>query len=75
MNRPQIIINALKNENGPFFLGLPERWLDNPTFRCEGGHVMKYYIKSERLGYNACPTCEQPVWTTFPEDLGVNSCE
>ncbi len=68
MNRPQIIIDALKNENGPFFLGLPERWLDSPTFRCEGGHVMNWYIKSERLGYNACPTCEQPVWTTFPED-------
>ena len=41
INRPKIIENALKNENGPFFLGLPERWLDNPTFRCEGGHVMK----------------------------------
>ena len=66
--RPQIIIDALKNENGPTFLGLPERWLDNPTFRCEGGHVRTWYIKSERLGYSACKKKKKMVWTTFPED-------
>jgi len=66
--RSPTITAALKNENGPFFLGLPERWLDNPRWRCENGHVLRWYIKSERLGYNACSACESMVYLTYPED-------
>lgn len=68
MSRPEIISTALKNERGPFFLGIPERWFDNPTYRCVNGHVMSWYIKSEELGRPACPSCKGQIWTTFPED-------
>ena len=72
MSRPQIIKDADAKEIGERFMGLPVRWLDaKPVlFRCENekGHVSRWYVKSERLGYNACPACEKPVWTTFPED-------
>lgn len=65
---PQIIIDALKNENGPFFLDLPERWLDDPHWRCENGHVSRYYIKSEELSSNICVECRGVVYLTSPED-------
>lgn len=72
MSRPQILIDMDAKEMGERFLGLPVRWLDaKPVlFRCESdkGHVSRWYVKSERLGYNACPVCEAPMWTTFPED-------
>lgn len=50
-----------------FFLGLPERWLDEPRWRCLNGHVSRRYLKSEEHG-DLCLACEQPVRLTFPED-------
>lgn len=66
--RPTIITDFLKNENGPFFLGLPERWLDEPHWRCENGHVSRYYIKSEELSSGICVECRSKVYLTSPED-------
>jgi hypothetical protein len=66
--RPIDIIEADQHESGPRFLGAPERWLDDPTWRCENGHVSKRYLKSERLGRSACLECEGHLWLTFPED-------
>jgi hypothetical protein len=72
MSRPQILINMDAKETGERFMGIPVRWLDSKPvlFRCENerGHVSTWYVKSERLGYNACVECEKPVWITFPED-------
>ncbi len=50
------------------FMGLPDRWYERPTFRCCNGHVSLRYLKCERLGYNACLECMEPVVLTFPED-------
>ena len=67
-NRPEVIEDALANEAGPKFMGIPERWLDNPHWRCENGHVSKHYLKSEALGRAACLECMGRMWITFPED-------
>lgn len=57
-------------EGGPFFLDRPERWLDDPHFRCENGHVSTMVLKSEALGRDACLAggCRAPLHLTFPED-------
>ena len=54
-------------ETGPIFLNLPERWLDDPTWRCLKGHISKTFLKSESKGI-LCLTCGHPVVLTFPED-------
>lgn len=68
--RPQVIADADAREEGPRWLGLPERWMDppGPRWRCANGHTSGWYIKSEELGYSKCPCCDSPVWLTFPED-------
>jgi hypothetical protein len=68
MSRPQVIIEADEKETGPRFMGLPDRWYDNPTWRCENGHVSKRYLKSEKYNGNVCLACFSSVWLTFPED-------
>ena len=72
---PQIIkdaLNAAKAAGEEFFMGLPDRWYESPgpKWRCENGHVTTMYLKSERLGYNACLAggCNKPVFLTCPED-------
>ncbi len=67
--RPAIIVAADAKETGPRFLGLPERWLDDPHWRCPNGHVSTRYLKSEELGRDACLECRGVLWTTFPEDM------
>lgn len=59
------VIAAL--EHGPFFVGKPERWWDNPHWRCLGGHVSISYLKSEASG-PLCLICRHPAALTFPED-------
>lgn len=68
MSKPQIILDAIAKETGPLFQGLPERWLDDPTWRCENGHVSKRFLKSDGLGRDACLECHGKVWLTFPGD-------
>ncbi len=57
----------IDTEGGPLFLGIPDRWLDNVTFRCIHGHVSKCILKSEEQG-DLCLACYGPVLITFPED-------
>lgn len=54
-------------EGGRLFLGIPDRWLDDPTFRCVNGHVSKRILKSEVKG-DLCLECGGAVVATFPED-------
>jgi len=55
-------------EGGKMWFGLPERWIDNPRWRCHNDHVSRTYLKSDGLGYCACLKCCEPVFLTFPED-------
>lgn len=58
-------------EEGPTFMGLPERWLDDPTWKCPNGHVSKWYIKSEAKGGDVCPAsgCGEFVRLCAPEEV------
>lgn len=67
--RPPIIDAAFAKERGPLFLGAPERWLDDPHWRCPNGHVSTHYLRSEELGRAACLECRGVLWLTFPEDV------
>lgn len=49
------------------FLGIPDRWYDDPHWRCSNHHVSTMYLKSEVSG-DLCLKCFQPVYMTFPED-------
>ena len=55
-------------EEGPLSLGLPERWLEDPHWRCVNGHVSIRYLKSEEFGCDLCLGCGASVRLTFPED-------
>lgn len=57
----------LSVEVGAYFLGLPERWMDDPHWRCANGHVRRWFLKSEEHG-DLCVSCGEPVRLTFPED-------
>ena len=50
------------------FLGVPERWLDDPTWKCANGHISKRYLKSEALGQNVCLECRTPVRLCDPNE-------
>ena len=52
----------------PMFLGIPERWYDDLTWRCVKGHVSSRYLKSEMHGA-LCLACMEYVMMTFPEDI------
>jgi hypothetical protein len=55
-------------ERGPKPLQLPERWMDNPHWRCINDHVSECFLKSEALQRDCCPACQAPCYLTFPED-------
>lgn len=67
-DRPDWQLKAMAKETGAKFMGFPERWFDDLTWRCENGHVSKVYLKSEGLGRAACLECSAPIWMTYPED-------
>ena len=48
------------------FLSIPDRWYDDPTWRCVNGHISKRYLKTDRGG--TCLACGKPVLLTCPED-------
>lgn len=48
------------------FMGLPDRWLADPTWRCLNGHVSKRFLKTETG--DRCLACGDLVLLTFPED-------
>ena len=49
------------------FLGIPERWLDDPTWKCSNGHVSKIFLKSEEKG-DLCLACLEPVRLCDPDE-------
>lgn len=53
----------------PTFMGVPESWLDDPTWRCANGHVSKTYLKSEALGGAVCLSCYEPVSLVAPDTV------
>ena len=54
-------------EDGPRFLGLiPERWLDEPTWKCVKGHVSRRILMSEVRG-DLCLSCFEPALLFPPE--------
>lgn len=53
---------------GPWFMGRPERWWEDPTWRCQNEHVSKRYLGSEERG-GLCLACQEPVFLSFPEDV------
>lgn len=67
----QEAISQEKANGEIFFLGLPDRWMENPTWRCENGHMSKFFIKSEAFGGDCCPKCMNFCWLTFPEDKEI----
>ena len=50
----------------PMFLGIPDRWYDPPSWRCEKGHVSGRYLKAH--DGDRCLACCAFVAITFPED-------
>jgi rubrerythrin len=68
--RPAVIAAALakaKDSGEEMFMGLPDRWYEEgPKWRCDNGHILTMYIKSERHG-PIC-SCGAGIWLTFPED-------
>jgi hypothetical protein len=61
-----------KTQNDTWY-GKPERWYDNPTWRCLNNHVSKTYLKSEEKG-SICLKCYSNVYLTFPEDKDGELC-
>ncbi len=49
------------------FMDIPDRWFEDPSWRCENGHVSSTFLKSERDG-DRCLACHGRVKLTFPED-------
>lgn len=49
------------------FLGIPDRWLDDPTWKCSNGHISKSFLKSESRG-DLCLACFQPVRLCDPNE-------
>lgn len=54
-------------EPPPIFMGIPERWMDDPHWRCPNEHVSDFVLRSEMRG-SLCLECMKPLWWTFPED-------
>lgn len=63
----KLLQRALK-ESGPLFMGKPDRWYDDPHYRCLNDHVTTYYLKSEACGCSLCLKCYTQTFLTFPED-------
>lgn len=65
----QVAQAELGRELGSMFMGKPDRWWDNPHWRCMNEHVSTRYLKSEIHGALCLAGgCHQPVLLTFPED-------
>lgn len=57
-------------EGGPMDAGWPDRWRDDPHWRCTSDHVSTRVLMSEALGRDAClaGNCRAQLHLTFPED-------
>lgn len=52
----------------PTFLGIPERWLDDPTWKCPNGHISRRFLKSEAHQTDLCLACMEPVRLCDPDE-------
>lgn len=69
LNLPAKYYEKLDEEsNSQCFAGKPDRWWDNPTWRCLSGHVSKKYLFSSPMG-NHCLKCRDFIVLTYPEDI------
>ena len=59
-DRDALILTA-----GPLFLGLPDRWYEEPTWGCPSGHVSRRYLKSDGRGA-LCLSCHEVVYLLPP---------
>lgn len=50
------------------FLGIPETWLDDPTYACVHGHVSKFILRSETRG-DLCLLCHTSVRMVPPDTM------
>ncbi len=57
-----------RDAGAKMFKDKPDRWYDNPKWRCINDHVSRVYIKSEYKGGAICPSCFEFVLLSFPED-------
>lgn len=65
----QQIMTIADAEEGPKFWRIPERWLEDLTWRCPNNHVSTTYLKSEARGALCLAGgCHQELHVTFPED-------
>lgn len=64
----QRIAKSEKDAGAYMFLKFPDRWYDNPHWRCINKHVSTTYLKSEARGGDLCLECGEFVNLTFPED-------
>jgi len=56
-------------EEGPFFMGFPDRWFSNVRFRCPNDHVSSRVLGCDDDGpRDRCLACGAPTTITFPED-------
>lgn len=60
------LAQAEKSRGMPMFMERPDRWFDQPHWRCVRDHVSIRYLKTDRG--DACLACFKPVYLTFPED-------
>lgn len=68
--RLQVFKDAEADKGERMFLGTPDRWFDDPHWRCVNDHVSTFYLKEEATGNALCleAGCLQPLAMTFPED-------
>ena len=55
-------------EGGPMREGRPERWWQDPTWRCVNFHVAKTFTEQRRRHECVFRFCTSRVQLTFPED-------
>lgn len=61
-----LMVEAACFDCEPFFMGLPDRWYEPPTYRCTKGHISHRYLKTDEG--KRCLACFEPLALTFPED-------
>lgn len=57
-----------KDNNSESFGGKPDRWFENPKWKCINNHVSRRYLKSEEKG-DLCLACFNTCYLTYPEDV------
>lgn len=69
----KLIEKEIEKTNCNTWYKKPERWWDDPTWRCTNNHVNKIYLKSEEKGC-VCVKCGNYICLTFPEDKDGELC-